>query len=81
MRQLKVDLDKGFISAQGSIIDIATDVLVVISEVYATTKKRDAAAAELFRKCIEAGVSNPDSPCFDGRSLPGMALCFRMDKA
>lgn len=77
MRKLKVDLERGVIAATGSEIDIATDVLFLISEIHANLTRADKDAAELFSAAIRAGVCDADTPVFSGVASPGFAYVAR----
>lgn len=77
MRKLKVDLERGVISATGSEIEIATDVLFLISEIHANLARADKDAGELFRAAVRAGVCDEDTPVFGGRPSPGFAYVSR----
>lgn len=77
MRKLKVDLERGFIAARGSEIEIATDVLFLISEIHANLARADKDAGELFRRAICSGVCDEDTPVFDGCPSPGRAYVSR----
>lgn len=74
MSSLAVDLKKGFISADGSILDVASDILYVVSEVYANLSRHDERAAALFRSAIQAGITEPGAPVFSGVPSPGTAF-------
>lgn len=80
MFKLKIDLEKGYIQAVGSVIDVSADVLFAISEIYAAFKRSDKRAAEAFQRAMIIGVNSPDSPCFNGEGTPGMSFIFSMGK-
>ena len=71
---LKVDMKSGYIAGTGSTVDIATDILYVICQVHGALAQKDQGAAEVFRKALIAGGTDPDMPTF-GRT-PSVAIVW-----
>lgn len=71
---LKVDLESGYISGSGSVPDIVTDILYVICNVHGAFAKKNKDAAEIFRKALVAGVTDPKMPTFN--VVPSVAFVW-----
>ena len=75
MEFLKVDTQRNYIEAQGTILDISSLVLQTIGAIYDSYHDHgQLTEAEFFKKAIIAAVTSPDSPVFadfgnDGNSV------------
>lgn len=65
---LKIELDKkngkGVIAAGGDVLEITSDVCVVVDGIYSQLKNSSPIAAEAFRMGIMALCGDADSPVF-----------------
>ena len=71
---LKVDMKAGYIAGTGSTLDIATDILYVICQVHGALAQKDPKAAEILRKALVAGITDPNTPTFS--RVPSVAYVW-----
>lgn len=81
MKYLKIDTQRNYIEAQGSIVDISVLVLEAIGAIYDNYKANGhSKEAEFFKEAIIAGVTFPDSPVFKDCGLNGGSILFNVSE-
>ena len=83
MLNIQVDQNKGeaVIEASGSSIDMAAELLYVVTHIYKTLERRAALQAEGFKMLIQAAVEDEEGPCWNGTVKgEGIEICFAVPK-
>ena len=81
MLRINTETKPPVLAAGGNPIDIAADFCYAIGKLYAAMNRADPKAAEMLRKALVTGVTNPDSPTWKLRQHPGeIAVAVRIPK-
>ena len=82
---LKIEIStvkgKAKIEAEGSCLDMGSEILFVIADLYRTLSRQNKGPAEAFKTLIQAAVEDEDGPVWNKKaSGEGVEICFEVPR-